>query len=214
MPNKSYTGFFLTLEGGDGCGKSSVAKHLACSFEKEGVEVVHTREPGGTPLAEKIRALLLESTDPIAPFAEVLLFLASRAQHVEEVILPALMRGAVVICERFHDSTLAYQAGARHLDFERVQKLCLYSCHLLEPDCTLLLDCDPRIGFERRKERSADRMEKEGLIFQEHVRRSYLALADSYSERIVVINAESALDEVMSTSWQHVKRKFLSQNHL
>jgi dTMP kinase len=198
--SKPYPGFFLTIEGGDGCGKSSVATALTQRLQAEGRTVVHTREPGGTPTAEKIRALLLDPQVEVAPTAEALLFLASRAQHLHEKILPALHRGEVVICERFNDSTLAYQAGARHLGFEQVHTLCELACNHIQPQCTLLLDLDPKVGLQRRAGRVEDRMEQEGLAFQYEVRQNYLLLADKYPERIVIIDATQPLDEVIQSA--------------
>jgi dTMP kinase len=199
--SKPYSGFFLTIEGGDGCGKSSVAASLAEKLQAEGRTVLHTREPGGTPTAEKIRSLLLDPDAEVSPTAEALLFLASRAQHLHEKILPALHRAEVVICERFNDSTLAYQAGARHLGFDHIHQLCELACNHIKPQCTFLLDLDPKIGLERRTGRIEDRLEKEGLAFQYEVRQNYLLLADKYPERIKVLDASLPLENVVEGAW-------------
>lgn len=205
--HKPYKGFFLTVEGCDGCGKSSIAQAVIDRLKNDGVACIHTREPGGTPTAERIRFLLLHSDGEICPVSETLLFLASRAQHLHEKILPALHRGDVVVCERFNDSTLAYQAGARHLGMERIQKLCELACDGIEPHLTLLLDIDPETGFKRRVERTADRMEQEGLAFQKEVRQNYLYLADRFPERICVIDASRPLVMVIEEAWTILKKR-------
>ncbi len=164
---------------------------------------MHTREPGGTPLSEHVRDLLLHpkklSAFKIGERSELLLFLASRMQHVEEKILPALRQGFFVICERFNDSTIAYQGYARHLGAHYVTQLCHLVCEgLIEPQKTLLLDLDPKEGLQRRKRegKSFDRLEREQLQFHQEVRQGFLHLADQYPERIQVIDASLPSDVV------------------
>lgn len=190
-------GIFITLEGADGCGKSTQAELLAEVLLARGREVVRLREPGGTPISEKIRSLLLDSANAeMVPEAELLLYEASRAQLTRQVIEPALERGAVVLCDRYYDSTYAYQAGGRGLDETIVrQSNVLGSCGRV-PDRTLVLDLDPAIGYARATAGGADRMEAEGLAFQERVRAAYLRLADEEPARVRVVDAAGEKDAV------------------
>ena len=190
-------GIFITLEGADGCGKSTQAELLAEVLLARGREVVRLREPGGTPISEKIRALLLDSANgEMVPEAELLLYEASRAQLTRQVIEPALERGAVVLCDRYYDSTYAYQAGGRGLDETIVrQSNVLGSCGRV-PDRTLVLDLDPAIGYARATAGGADRMEAEGLAFQERVRAAYLRLVAEEPARVRVVDAAGEKDAV------------------
>lgn len=190
-------GIFITLEGADGCGKSTQAELLSEVLLARGREVVRLREPGGTPISEKIRALLLDSANAeMVPETELLLYEASRAQLTRQVIEPALERGAVVLCDRYYDSTYAYQAGGRGLDETIVrQSNVLGSCGRV-PDRTLVLDLDPAIGYARATAGGADRMEAEGLAFQERVRAAYLRLADEEPARVRVVDAAGEKDAV------------------
>lgn len=197
--SKPYEGLFITLEGGEGCGKTSVCDSLAEALQKRGHQVFKTREPGGTRLSEHIRSLLLNPKQEfsIGGKAELLLFLAARMQHWEESILPALREGKIVLCERFNDSTVAYQGCARGIGLAFVEKL----CHLIfeAPDFTLLLDMDPIEGMRRKtkQKKEIDRFEREDLQFHNEVRRAFLYLADEYPQRIAVLDAALPLDEVM-----------------
>lgn len=190
-------GIFITLEGADGCGKSTQAELLSEVLLARGREVVRLREPGGTPISEKIRALLLDPANgEMVPEAELLLYEASRAQLTRQVIEPALERGAVVLCDRYYDSTYAYQAGGRGLDETIVrQSNVLGSCGRV-PDRTLVLDLDPAVGYARATAGGADRMEAEGLAFQERVRAAYLHLADEEPARVRVVDAAGEKDAV------------------
>jgi dTMP kinase len=194
---------FVTFEGLDGSGKTTQAGLLRERLEREGREVVLTREPGGTPLGERIRELLLAGSDEIAPWAEVALFAAARAELVEGVIRPALDRGADVVCDRFVDSSLAYQGVARHLGLEAVLDLNMRATRGLMPTRTFLLSGDPaaldaRVGAER------DRMEREGDHFRRLVHDAFLEVAQLFPERIVVLDALRPVEEIAAEVAEHL----------
>lgn len=209
--NKPYDGFFLTIEGGEGSGKSTLAEGLRETLEKKGYSVFKTREPGGSPLSEHIRDLLLDSEKEfsIGQRAELFLFLAARAQHLEEKILPALHEGKLVICERFNDSTIAYQGGARHLGMHYVESLCKCASEgFADPDYTLFLDIDPEVGLhrvEKKRKTAFDRIEQEKLQFHKEVRQAYLHLADQYPERIIILDASQPKDQVLFSALQSIE---------
>ena len=186
----SARGTFITLEGVDGSGKSTQASLLVERLREQRREVVALREPGGTPISEKIRALLLDPENAeMADECELLLYEASRAQLVREVIEPALQRGAIVVCDRFYDSTHAYQHGGRGLSDALVSRANELGCCGLSPDVTLVLDIDPAAALARATAQGADRLEAEGLAFQQRVRKDYLALAQADPARVRVIDA-------------------------
>jgi dTMP kinase len=184
---------FVTFEGPDGSGKSTQAELLRASLAAEGREVVLTREPGGTALGERIRALLLDGP-AMSPWAEAALFAASRAQHVDEVILPALDRGADVVCDRYVDSSLAYQGIARELGVDEVLELNLRVTHGLLPDATVLLLVDPDTAAGRAGE--TDRLEREGHEFRARVDAAYRELALRFPERILTVEGGRPPDEI------------------
>ena len=188
MGTDKARGVFLTLEGADGCGKSTKARFLAADLEAMGREVVRLRDPGGTTNSERIREILLDAEgDPLVPECELMLYEAARAQMVREVIIPALERGAVVICDRFTDSTIAYQAFGHELDIELVREAnAIGSCGLV-PDRTIVFDMEIDESFERATRHGADRLELEGLPLQERVRAGYAELAAAEPERIRVV---------------------------
>ena len=190
-------GTFISLEGVDGSGKSTQAALLAESLEAAGYEVLRLREPGGTAISEKIRALLLDPANTeMADECELLLYEAARAQLVCEVIEPALKCGVVVVCDRFYDSTFAYQAGARGIDEKIVLSAnSLGSCGI-SPDLTLVFDLDPELAFARATHGGADRLEAEGLAFQRRVRAGYMRLAELEPERVCVLDASGDPSEV------------------
>ncbi len=190
-------GVFITLEGADGCGKSTQAARLADALEASGREVVRLREPGGTAISEKVRAILLDPANAeMCPECELMLYEASRAQLVREVVEPALSRGAVVLCDRFYDSTYAYQAGGRSLPEDLVRRAnALGSCGL-DPDRTLVFDLDPELAYARATAGGADRMEAEGLAFQRRVRDAYLRLAQAEPARVRVVDASGEREAV------------------
>ncbi|HBW08177.1 dTMP kinase [Stutzerimonas kunmingensis] len=191
-------GLFVTLEGPEGAGKSTNREYLAERLRACGVDVVLTREPGGTPLAERIRELLLTPADePMAVDTELLLVFAARAQHLAQVIRPALERGAVVLCDRFTDATYAYQGGGRGLSIERIAQLEVFVQGELRPDLTLIFDLPVEVGLARAAARGRlDRFEQEGLRFFESVRRAYLDRAKAAPSRYRIIDAGQPLNVV------------------
>ena len=205
-------GRFITFEGGEGCGKSTQVKRLKEALEREGLEVILTREPGGTWLGEQIRSLLKDQdTDAPCARAELLLFLASRAQQVKNVMLPALERGAWVISDRFSDSTMAYQGYGRGLPLDVLRVANDFACEGLRPDVTFLLEVSPEVAHARMRMREvathteADRIEKAGDDFHERLRRGYAELAEAEPGRIVRIDANSTIDQVWDQIWTSLK---------
>ena len=190
-------GLFITFEGGEGSGKTTLIEQVAGALSLEGLSILKTREPGGTKLGESVRNLLLHHRDPVSPYAELSLFLASRAQIIEEVIHPALRSGTTVLCDRFNDSTIAYQGGARGLGMEPVELFCQFISQQLVPDLTLYLDVDPEIGLMRAKRhRSQDRIEAEHISFHQKIRESYLAIQKKHPKRFHLIDASKPAIEV------------------
>ncbi|MBD9575023.1 dTMP kinase [Pseudomonas sp. PDM23] len=192
------TGLFITLEGPEGAGKSTNREYLAERLRERGIEVQLTREPGGTPLAERIRELLLDPSDErMAVDTELLLVFAARAQHIAQVIRPALERGAVVLCDRFTDATYAYQGGGRGLPVERIAQLESFVQGSLRPDLTLVFDLPVEIGLSRAAARGRlDRFEQEDRAFFEAVRNTYLGRAHAEPGRYHVLDAAQSLAEV------------------
>lgn len=205
-------GRFITFEGGEGCGKSTQIRLLADRLRSAGKEVLLTREPGGTALAEKIRTLVREeSDDPPNSRAETLLFLASRAQVVEGVIRPALESGTWVLCDRFADSTFAYQGYGRGLDLDELRRINSFATGGLAPDRTILLNVSPEVSAKRMRAREAatntgaDRMEKAGDDFHSRLRRGFLELAAAEPERFSVIQADGGVEEVGVAVWNSIQ---------
>lgn len=204
------TGRFITIEGGEGAGKSTAQAFLAEMLSAQGISVVQTREPGGTPLAEAIRRNLL-SIDDEAPveMAELLLVFAARAQHLAKVIEPALARGEWVLCDRFTDATYAYQGAGRGMSIEQINKLEELVQGDRRPDTVLLMDMPPEIGLQRAKARGAlDRFEQEAQAFFERVREGYLYRAKLDPERYVIVDAAEPLPKVQDTLSSVVARWF------
>lgn len=191
-------GKFITLEGGEGVGKTTNLAFIQAHLAQHDIDVVVTREPGGTVLAEKIRQLVLDKdSETIAETAELLLVFAARAQHIKHVIEPALARGSWVLCDRFTDATYAYQGGGRQMRNSTIEWLEHLVQGNLKPDLTLLLDAPVEVGLERAKKRGAlDRFEAEKISFFEQVRRAYLLQAELHPERIKTIKANHPLAEV------------------
>ncbi len=198
MNSRAGRGRFITVEGTEGVGKSSNIAFIQETLQQAGIDVVATREPGGTKLGEEVRELLLDHRhNEMSSDAELLLMFAARAQHIEQVILPALSNGQWVLCDRFTDATYAYQGGGRGISFERIATLEQWVQGTLRPDYTVLLDLPVEIGLARASERGvADRFEKEQQTFFEQVRSAYLAQAESAPERYRIIDASCPLDEV------------------
>lgn len=191
-------GVFVVFEGGEGAGKSTQAHLLADHLSLAGREVLMTREPGGTPVAEAIRSLLLDLRHAgLDARAEALLFAAARAAHVKDLIRPALDRGAIVVCDRFADSSLAYQGVARGLGVEVVADLSTWAAAGLVPDMTVLLDVDPKLGLGRaEREGSFDRMETESAGFHHEVRQAFLDLSQRDQDRYLVLEANRPIPEL------------------
>jgi dTMP kinase len=188
------TSKFITLEGPEGCGKTTQIDLLASWLSDHGHEVLSTIEPGGEPVADRIRHLLLHNEDHPTAKAELLLYLAARAQHVDKVIRPALEAGKTVICARFSDSTLAYQGYARGLDMEFIRQANAFATGGLEPDLTLLIDVQVELGLGRQMDRN--RMEAESLAFHRKVREGFLQVAAQAPERVKVIDGAGDIETV------------------
>jgi dTMP kinase len=221
VPSHAQRGRFITFEGLDGCGKSTQLAKLATVLRAQGLPVVVTREPGGTPTGEKVRHLLLDSnTSSLAPLAELAFMFAARAQHIGEVIQPALAEGRVVLCDRFTDSTEAYQGGGRKLGSESVLALHRILCGNMRPELTILMDSDVAMSVDRARRRNKtqagknsraksdeNRFEQESRAFFGRVRNAYLAIAAREPERMVVVDARGTPDETHRQIVQVVRRK-------
>lgn len=199
---------FISFEGIDGCGKTTQWNLLHDWLRERGQNVVATREPGGTALAESIRHQLLHGARPVVPRAEVLLFGAARAQHVAELIRPALQRGDWVLCDRFIDSTLAYQGGGLNMDDDFLRAMNRFAIENTRPELTLLFDVPPAIAHARRAEKSVDHIEARGVEFQERVRARFLELARAEPQRIALIDAQGAAETVQQRVLEIVRSRF------
>ena len=191
-------GLFITLEGIEGAGKSTVVDFIGDFLTKEGHDVIKTREPGGTVIGEQIREILLNNENyTLTNDTELLLVFSARAQHIQEVILPALSSGKIILCDRFTDASYAYQGGGRGIDTSRISLLEKWVQGDLRPNLTLLFDLDVSIGMQRTKKRSdADRFEREEIIFFEKIRNTYLERAKKEPQRFRIINSASSLESV------------------
>ncbi|NOQ15401.1 MAG: dTMP kinase [Methyloprofundus sp.] len=194
------TGRFITLEGGEGVGKTTNIAFIQSLLVANNIPLLLTREPGGTALAEKLRALLLDKEqEAIAEQAELLMMFAARTQHIKHVIKPALEQGNWVLCDRFTDATYAYQGGGRGMELSSIRWLEDFVQGDLRPDLTLLLDAPIQLGMKRAGQRAAlDRFESEKMAFFEQVRQAYLSIAKQQPERVKVIDASVSLDNVQS----------------
>jgi len=226
MSVRPLRGRFVTFEGLDGCGKSTQLEKLATVLRAEGISVVTTREPGGTATGEKIRNVLLDSgTAGLSPFAELALMFASRAQHIKEVIQPALANGSIVLCDRFTDSSEAYQGGGRKLGSSPVLDLHRVLCGNLQPDLTILMDSDVAASVERARRRNKtkisenssgqgdeNRFEQESRAFFGRVRSSYLAIAAREPQRVVLVDARGPAEQthvkILETVRQKIETKY------
>jgi len=201
-------GTFITFEGGEGCGKSTHIDRLVTHLRQDGYQVLIAREPGGTDVGEQIRHILQYSKQSAAmvPVTELLLFCASRAQLVHEVIEPALNDSRVVICDRFFDSTTVYQGVGRKITPQAVAAINSFAVGANLPDLTLVIDLDPRIGLERARGRELfDRMENQSLEFYERVRQGYLDLARREAQRVKVIDGSRSIEVIEKQIWDLVK---------
>ncbi|MCC3292336.1 dTMP kinase [Arthrobacter sp. zg-Y1110] len=202
-------GLFIAMEGGDGAGKSTQAQRLAAALQETGRTVLRTREPGGTPVGEQLRALVLEhGNGEIDARTEALIFAASRAAHVQQVIEPALAAGTVVVCDRYVDSSIAYQGAGRQLGTDAVRTLNHWATGGLEPDLTVLLDVDPERGRDRRTAGDAaeDRLESEPDAFHLQIRLAFLEAAQAAPGRYLVLDAGRPMDELAETILRRVEK--------
>ncbi len=202
---------FVTFEGPEGSGKSTVAKYLYQRFFNEGKSVILTREPGGTPIAEEIRNVILDKNNiQMDPITEALLYAASRRQHLVEKVWPALKENKLVLCDRFLDSSLAYQGGARDLGVEKVLNINLAATEGFFPDLTLYFDINPELGLNRIKKnvtREVNRLDLEKLEFHQKVRKTFLFLAEQYKDRYVIIDASKPLEEVETLAYNTIIKR-------
>ena len=191
---------FITLEGPEGSGKTTAVNYAVKKLEELGYEIVRTREPGGTPIAEQIRNVILDKANTnMDPRTEALLYAASRRQHLVEKVWPAIKEGKIVVCDRYLDSSLAYQGGARGLGVENILNINMFATEGTFPDLTLLFDIDPKIGLARisaNASREVNRLDLEKLEFHEKVRNTFLLLAKQYPDRFVIIDAAKSQEEV------------------
>jgi dTMP kinase len=215
-------GLFITFEGGEGAGKSTLIDGIAESLSARGYPTVKTREPGGTVLGEKIRHLLLEmSESKMSSYAELCLFLASRAQHIKEVIVPSLQSKKIVLCDRFNDSSIVYQGYARDLGMDAVDSFCKFISENLKPDITIYLDIDPSLGLKRVKREpqrnsmsGLDRIEAEHISFHQKIRDGFHLLVKKELDRFFVVDASQSKEQVLQESLEFIYKKIGSINSL
>ena len=202
---------FITLEGPEGSGKSSAIKIVKEQLEKEGYQIVMTREPGGTPISEQIRNVILDKGNTAMDYrTEALLYAASRRQHLVEKVWPNVKEGRLVICDRYLDSSLAYQGYARELGVEDILNVNMYATEGTFPDLTLLFDLEPEVGLARinaNSDREVNRLDLEKLDFHHRVRNGYLSLAKRFPDRFVIIDASKKLEEVASDALNAIKER-------
>ena len=202
-------GKFITFEGIDGSGKSTQLRMLASELRLRGLDVLTTMEPGGTPLGRRLRAAFLETEEIVAPLAELLLFAADRAQHVNFLLKPALENGKIVISDRYADATAAYQGAGRGFDERTINQVIELATDGLKPDLTLFFDVPVEKAIARTNSRTdagelKNRMDSETAAFYERVRRAYLRIAEREPERFIIINGDGAIDEIKIKVWQIV----------
>lgn len=202
---------FVTIEGPEGSGKSSVTKEVVKLLEAQGEEVVLTREPGGTPIAEQIREVILDKANTaMDPVTEALLYAAARRQHLVEKVWPLSKQGKIIISDRFLDSSLAYQGGARGLGIDYILSMNQFATDGYYPDLTLLFDVDPRIGLKRiaaNKGREVNRLDLEKIEFHDSVRQTFLDLAKRFPERFVVLDASKPFEEVVQDAYKAITER-------
>ena len=211
-------GKFITFEGGDGSGKSTQVRLLDAALKSAGISCITTREPGGTPQAERIRNLLLQrDSGTFEPMTEALLFFAARREHLTQKIWPEMKKGHWVISDRFADSTRAFQGAAMGLDFETIDKLYDLIAGKFKPDLTFIFDIDPAVGLERSMkhnatssaviEKTEDRYERMGVAFQARLRQGFLTIAKSDAQRCVVIDAAQTVDQIHADILRHIEHR-------
>ena len=202
---------FITLEGPEGSGKTTAVEAAVKALEAKGYQIVRTREPGGTPIAEQIRNVILDKANTkMDPRTEALLYAASRRQHLVEKVWPALKEGKIVICDRYLDSSLAYQGGARDLGVENILNVNMFATENTFPDLTLLFDITPEEGLKRisaNADREVNRLDLEKLEFHHKVRNTFLELAKRYPERYVIIDASKSREEVANATLEAIISK-------
>ncbi len=207
-------GVFITFEGGEGAGKSTLIEQVASQLASQGYHVVKTREPGSTFLGEHIRSLLLDHSERVvSPYSELCLFLAARAQHIQEVITPSLEQRKIVLCDRFNDSTIAYQGAARGLGLEKVEHVCNFICQGVQPHLTLYLDIDPAIGLSRARgdspqkigEHDLDRIESEGIEFHRLIREAFREIHEKDPTRFRLLDASRPQPVVTAEAMQAIR---------
>lgn len=206
-------GLFITFEGPDGSGKTTVCSEVFAKLKEDGYDVIHTREPGGIEIAEKIRKIILDpSNTDMDERTEALLYAASRRQHLVKKVLPALKEGKIVVCERFVDSSLAYQGYGRKIGFDEVLKINEFAIEGLFPDLTIYLDVDEKTGLKRIESRSfKDRLDLEDLEFHHLVHEGYEKVLEVFKDRIKVVDAARPLDEVIEKAYEIIKEKIDDQ---
>lgn len=209
---ESVKGLFITFEGIEGCGKSTQAQLLKDALADFNYQVLLSREPGGTVISEAIRKILLNlKFKEMLPETEMLLYMASRSQHTGQLILPALRAGKIVICDRYYDSTIAYQGAARNLDLSVIELITSFATFNTDPDLTILIDIPVDVGLSRIEKRKLDRLEQEGIEFHNKVRDQYLQIASKYSSRYFIIDGREPIEVVHKNIKELVLSKINSQ---
>ena len=209
-------GLFFTIEGPEGSGKTTVAKKVVETLEKEGYKVLYTREPGGVGIAEKIRDIILDVNNTnLDPRSEALLYAASRRQHLIEKVVPALNQGYIVICDRFVDSSLAYQGHARGLGIDEIYNINLFAIDTMFPDMTILLNIDPEVGLARimaNRQDEVNRLDLEGMNFHKLVHEGYEIIKEKYAERFTLVDGNNTPEVVFNNVYKVIKDKINEQH--
>ena len=204
-------GVFITIEGPEGSGKTTVAKNVVEKLISEGYKVLYTREPGGVGIAEKIRDIILDVNNTnLDPRSEALLYAASRRQHLVEKVIPALENGYVVICDRFVDSSLAYQGYARNIGIDEIYDINVFAINNRWPDITILLDIDPEVGLARimqNRQNEINRLDLEGMSFHSKVHKGYQIIKEKYADRMTLVDGNKSKEEVFDDVYNIIKSK-------